>query len=273
MNRNMWYLVFAALLLPISAQAQSIWTAPKHQDGITLEAQKPDFDNQFITDGAFASSVYFLSGRYTVHPSLRLGAEVGLSHFGMDADVPGVDLSETAFGNIGLSAEYLTPVNNLSATLGVHIPTATDNMGIVTGGLSDLQRPGSFSPDTWTISTLGDYSYALSSNFDLRVNGGPLMSIATFDDETETRFGLQYAAQGWYTTRYAMLGAGVNAFSDLSERDDELDTFERTSMAAGGSVIGKFGRYQPGVNVMVPVTKDYRDFVDWRAGLSLSVLF
>ncbi len=272
MNQKLWYLCLAVFLLPITAQAQSIWTAPKQHDGITFEAQKPDFDNQFISDETFASSVYYLSGRYTVHPSLRLGAEVGLSHFGAKATELSPDISETAFGNIGLSAEYLTPVDNLSATLSVHVPTASDNAGGLTAAFSDLQRPGMFAVDTWTISTLGDYSYALSPRFDVRLNGGPVMSIATFDDETDTRFGLQYAAQGWYNTRYAMLGAGVNAFSDLSER--ELgDAFERTSVAAGGSVIGKVGRYQPGINVLVPVSKDYRDVVDWRAGVSLAVLF
>ena len=264
-------LLLLVLLLPLQANAQSVWTSPTHADGFTIEGYKPNFDRN-IDDAfstSFPSSAWFLNGQYSAHPSLRLGAEIGVSHHGIESDVADITARETAFGNVQLNAEWLTPVDNLSASLAVRVPTATDNQGAFTGMFVDLDRVGAFTPDMWTIKSDINYRHNIGDGLSLRVKGGPLMMIETFDNETETEFGARYAVQGWYDAPRVMVGAGINGTSNFSM--ESIDGIDRTSLAVGGSIIGKFNRYQPGISLQVPVTSNYMDAVDWVAGVSLRV--
>lgn len=262
-----------ALLLPLQVHAQSVWTSLSHTDGIALEGYKPNFDQPFEEnlDATFQSSVWFLSGRYTVHPSVRLGAEIGVSHYGIDENVAGFADDETAFGNMLLMGEWFTPVDNLIASVGVRLPTASNNNGIITGWYAlDVDRINAFNPEVWTIQTEADYNLLLTDKVNLHLQGGPALMIDTFFDETTTDLLLRYGAQGWYSAPRFMAGAGFISRSFLTTESVDAG-WDPTDLAVGASLIGKFRRYQPGINIQVPVTETYREVVDWIVGVSVKI--
>lgn len=268
----LWLLL--ALLLPLQAHAQSVWTAPYRSDGITFEGYKPNFDQVFddATGASFPSSAWFLSANYSIVPSLRLGAELGLSHYGFDEDVMGFTDNETSLSNLLVNAEWMSPVENLSAVVGVRIPTASDNGGGLTGSVVDIERVHAFSPDVWTVLAEGDYRLPVTDNVRLHLSGGPIMMIDTFFEDTETDLLARYGAQGWYEAARYMVGAGVIGVSNLT-MDSEQIAGDRTNLAIGGSFSAKLPRVQPGINFQVPVTDTYSDLVDWVVGVSLRVPF
>ncbi len=160
MKKALLLLLMAGLWAEIS-YAQSPWLSDTRQSAVSIEWDKPVFDDRTYdqNDVTGASSVLFLTGRVKTGENLRFVAELPLSHFGYKNNNPfGGDDNSTSLGNIYAGSIFDLNMKNPDAhsfiELGVRIPTSSsprddERFGSNTGRFSELDRREAFSYDTW----------------------------------------------------------------------------------------------------------------------------
>lgn len=268
--------LLVALLTPLEAEAQSLWSSPVAQDNLTLEGHKPIFsDSEGIS---LLTSAWHLSGRYGVIPRLQLVGEVGISHFGQDVVV--VDgaifdeIYETALGNVFLGATYFPEIEGLSVTLGARLPTASDNFGGTSGIYIDPYRYEAFIIDYTSVLIEADYLLRIDEQISLRGSARPSLHFDHYEtdlgDRGGTDLGVRYALQGWYETEQLRGAVGLTGSASLLT-GLHMGLQDPSVIAFGASLSAKLNNIEPGLVLQIPLTDDYSQVVDAVIGLSVRV--
>lgn len=274
-----------ALASPGRAQGQHLWSDRSSDRAIQLEIVRPELADEGPMK--FPSTAWFLSYRHRLSESVLLVGELPIAYGRMegrsvlvDTDFDGVpdalggpSVSATRAGNPYLGVEIGRRSSRGFVELGVRAPIAAaesdeEELALLVGLLSDIDRWEAFLPDVVPVTALGNYRYVGASGFGIRVRAGPSAWLATESEQDSELFAM-YAIQAFYEGPRASLGAAVSGRAILSESD--LDLAERTIHQLGLDAAVNLGRVRPGARILVPVDDDLNDFVDFSLELHIAV--
>lgn len=250
---------------PTAAQSYLMPQTP--EKGIWLEATHPDVKAFGDVDLTLASSAWFLSGRYPFTDRFWGVAEVPFAYGNVDISGGSGLEGKSVLGNPYIGAEYALN-DRVTFDAGVRIPVTTaddESFGDVVGMLADMMRTEAFMMDVVPISAAATFHHRLAGGLSLRARGGATSVIWTGDGDMGESFTfLDYGFFAQYPLNVARLGAGLAGRWDVTE--DEGGFSENSLHHVGLSADYSFGRFRPGVNVRVPLDKEYRDLVSSSIG-------
>lgn len=267
-----------------SLHAQSPWLSDTRLSSISLEWDKPHFDDRVFDqdDVTTASSVLFITARARVTDNLRIVGELPISHFGYDGNNPfGGDDNSTTIGNIYaggiLDVNMSDPYSHAYIELGVRIPTAPnleddDKFGNNTGRFSEIERQEAFGEDTWSIPLIINYVTNVRDPFALKFRVGTVYDtfvedLKNVDDQLHLLYGL--------TTMYrkpkveAYFGfSGRNQYVGLPSGIDFWDS-GLTQLRAG--IARPFRHVTPGIYARLPLGDNFTQSIDFAYGISIEI--
>lgn len=262
------------LLLTISpVKAQSIWQDYSTRQTLTLEILKPEYDGG---DRSFLTSAIFLSARAPIIQNIIFIGELPFSY--INWDIPqGADLgSQQTFGNPYFGLEIDLHRMPLFFELGVRAPLTADpekenGEATINGYLTDfIDRAEAFAPNAFPISGFVNFVIESYTGFSLRLRAGPAIWIATGDrDESETF--ILYSAQAWWNFGSVRIGGGLSGRYISSQNDGTFG--ERSTHQLGFGLSLSLGVFTPGIQVRIPLDKEYKDILDIVFGISLGIDF
>ena len=178
-NRHGAVLVLCTFLAS-PAMAQPAQVLPGREAGLALEVLQP----RFQSDGAPLNSIAaFISGRYPLPAQVDFVIELPFSRsesgFGDGSE------SEVALGNPYMGLEVGAREAATYAELGARLPSLAqdENSGIVTGILSDIDRPEAFLPNAVAVSGGVNYLYEPEAiGFGVRLRAGPDVWVPIEDE-------------------------------------------------------------------------------------------
>jgi hypothetical protein len=251
------------------AKAQSLWQDYTARKTLTLEILKPEYDDGNQT---FLTSAIFCSARAPITRNIVFVGELPFSYINWDIP-PGPDLgSQQTFGNPYFGFEIDLHQVPLSFELGVRAPVTADpdkenGEATINGYLTDfIDRAEAFAPNAVPISGFVNFVVESYTGFSLRLRAGPAIWIATGDrDESETF--ILYSAQAWWDFGSIRIGGRYIA------SEDYVDFGERSSHQLGFGFNLSLGAFTPGIQVRIPLDKEYKDILDIVFGISLGIDF
>ena len=258
----------ALLILP--AAAQPTRTSQGREAGITIEVLRPSFDTFGSTDVSLTSVAVFFSGRYPLSDQVDLVAELPVSR--LDVDFEGEGNSGTGLGNPYAGLEAGSREGTTYAEVGVRLPLASqENVGLITGLLSDIDRLEAFLADVLTISGAVNYVYRQDRpGLGIRFRAGPDVWVFTKDDfDDDLELFVRYGAQAWYDAGQVRLGGGLSG--RLIATEDNISFNNRTAHQAILSVTGDVGGVRPGFHLRLPFDYGEDEGPDYVLGLSLTL--
>lgn len=264
--------------------AQSAWLSDSRLSSVSLEWDKPVFDDRTFDrdDVSGASSVLFLTGRFRATDNLRIVAELPISHFGFEGNNPLGDDNSTVIGNVYLGSIWdintTNPNNHVFVEVGVRIPTTPeprtqDRFGGITGLASETtDRAEAFMWDTWSIPAIASLVTSVRDPFALKFRVGTVYDI--FADDLKNQDNNMWLLYG-LTTMYrqprveAHLGfAGRNQYVGLPSGVDFWDS-GATQIRAG--IARPFRNVTPGIYARLPLGDNYNQVLDFAYGISLEI--
>jgi hypothetical protein len=254
---------------PVVAQAQSNWLDSRSGGSVNLEALKP----MFKEDGfSFASSALYLSGRWAVSDAATIVAELPFAHGGFDSDF--VSESDNTVGNLYLGAELRGRESRVSGALGVRLPfAADDNLATAVGLSADpVDRMEAFLPDVLSLHGAVGYEYRAPTGLAVTAQLSPILWFDVGDalvDDMELIVG--YGAKIGYVGEAYAVSAGFSGRGVITEEEGSFADRTLHQLVLGASLT--LDRYQPGVQLRLPLDDDVRDLVDLAIGLSFGVRF
>lgn len=254
------YFLVALAFGATPAWAQSAWLGTDRQADVALEVLRPDFGGEGVS---FFSSAVFLSGRYPLSEAVDFTIDLPFSHFGVD----GGD-SETAIGNPYLGIAFGPRERSVYGEFGLRPPLASGD-GLATGFISDHDRWEAFFEDVLAINGAVNYVYREPSGFRVRLRGGPSVWVNTGDFGDDVELLADYGAHAWYVAA-EQVGVGVGLTGRVIVTEGGLSLSERMLNQVGLTVIGHFGRVQPGLHARLPFDFD-EDTEETNYVLSLSL--
>ena len=253
-----------------TVSAQSIWLERSHDKTIVLEILKPDFERENRT--TFATSSWFLSGRFPLSAKINITAELPFSYYKLD--VEDVNFMETegqsALGNPYLGFEFYNENRSVFGEIGLRLPLTPDEdaanaqySGVIT---EFVERTEAFTRDILPICALINYMKAEDSGFMFRLRGGPVAWIAT-GERNESEWFLIYSLQGGYQSEKFNVLAGISGRWFMSVEDVTFGeaTFHQFGVAA--NVV--LGTFKPGIILKFPLDEDLGNLLDLVFGLTL----
>lgn len=247
--------------------AQPIWLDRSQDKTISLEILKPDFEGDDRT--TFATTAWFLSGRFTGRDRISWAYEIPFAHYGIDSEFG--EESKDALGNPYLGMEVHSKPFPFVGEFGFRLPLAPESFddAAMLGYYTDfVDRAEAFVPDALPISGIVNYLKKEPSGFFSRVRGGMAAWIA-IGDRDESEWFLLYSAQVGYESPQGDLVAGISGRWLLSGED--LDFGEATVHQLGLAAGVAWGTIQPGISLRVPLDEDLRDILDFVFGLTLGI--
>jgi hypothetical protein len=279
MKTLMLTLLFAGLCTGL-AFAQSPWINDTHTSSITLEWDKPIFDERTFdrSEVSAASSAMFLTGRMLMTDNIVFVAELPISHFGYKNGNPfGGDDNSTMIGNLyagGIyNADLRNPDNHLFVELGVRIPTAKspndDRFGNFTGMMSEASdRMEAFLWDTWSIPVIGSFVTPITGPFDVKLRLGTAYNIYTGDfEDLDNTLHLLYGVTALYRDVNTEAYIGFSGRNPYAGNDPDFFEDGFTQLRAGVAL--PFRNIVPGVYVRKPLGENFNQLVDFSFGFTL----
>lgn len=283
MKKIILLLIISSFLAEI-AQAQSAWLNDSRLSAVTLEWDKPLFDDRTVDrdEVSSASSSLFLTGHIRANDKLGFIAEIPVSHFGYETNNPfGGDDNSTVLGNIYLGGIWEMTDNQDNRTfweLGIRAPTTpdpnNDRFGSTTGLASEgSDRTEAFIQDTWSIPLIGNYITPIGdSPFAIKARLGTVYNIFTDDLKSlDNNMWLLYGFSTLYreSALEAHLGfSGRNQYVGNISGSDFWDT-GFTQLRAGIGI--PFQNVIPGIYVRKPLGDNYNQVLDFAYGLTLEI--
>jgi hypothetical protein len=251
-----------------AAQAQSYLMPQTPEKGIWLEATHPEVKAFGDVDLTVASSAWFLSGRHPLTSRLAGVAEVPFAYGNVDiSGAPALE-GKSVFGNPYVGVEFALN-DRVTFEGGARFPITTadeESFGDVVGVLADMMRMEAFMIDVVPISAAATLRHTLASGLGLRARGGVTSVVWTGDSDLGESFTfMDYGVFAQYPVSMVRFGAGVAGRWNVTE--DEGGFSENSLHHVGLSADYAIGRFRPGVNVRVPLDKEYRDLVSSSIGL------
>jgi hypothetical protein len=166
------------------------------------------------------------------------------------------------------------PIAGLVGTLGVRLPTSSDNAGGLGGIYTDPYRYEAYILDFSSILLEAAYLLPINEELSIRALIKPAVHFDHFEvggvDRGGTDLSVRYALQGWYETDQVRGAVGVTGSASLVT-GLHMDLRESNVLAITASVIGRVGSVEPGAIIQVPFTDGYSEALDAVVGLTLGV--
>lgn len=265
------------------ANAQSPWLSDSRLSLVSLEWDKPLFDNDLIDrdEVSTLSSSLFFTGRVKLYENFRFVLELPVSHFGYQNGNPfGSNDYSTVIGNVYLGGMYdvetANPENHLYLELGFRMPTArepNDNkrFGSVSGISSEASdRLEAFLWDTWSIPLIGSFITPISGPFSAKFRLGTLYDIYVDDLKSlENELHLLYGISGLYRESTLEASLGISGRNPYVGNNPDFGDDGFTQIR--GAVARPFGNVVPGIYARKPLGKNYNDLVNFAFGLYIEV--
>lgn len=254
------------ILLGIGAQAsaQSIWTRPYTPNRVAVELLHPSLDaGDNLTSFTGAA---FLSGTALLSERMAVTAEVPVARHATEAEA--ISTTESVLGNPYVGLDVIGVRTPLLLELGARLPVVSDTSAATSlGMLTDFDRSDAFAPHRLTTQALLNYRWELTRTLNLRLRGGPMLTVDT-EGDVPTELLARYSVQAWSEGDRFIWGLGATGRALVTEGGSFDD---RTTHYAGGTFMLNFERVHPGVIVQLPLNSAVADQVDWVMGLTLSV--
>lgn len=271
-------LVSAVFLLVLAgpASAQSIWIDRGVDRAIWLEVLKPNFSEEFLTNGGFfspplkstfATSAVFLSTRWRVSGPLLLRAEIPFVNVGFKGQPQFFGgTSENQFGNPFVGIELGRPDASSSGEIGVRIPIVDDEhpFSAQMASYIDFDRFEAFLPNVWTFTAMANVQFTGKTGLLLRLRAGPAFFLPTESGPDPELFG-DYSVQAGYQANRATVLGGLSGRGWLTESDLSNRFIDQLGFAASYT----FGNFIPGVHFRVPLDDNLSNYVDFIFGINV----
>lgn len=282
MKKSVLILIMAGFWA-VSAFAQSPWLSDARLSMISLEWDKPVFDDRTFDqkDVTDASSVLFLTGRARINDDLRFVAEVPFSYFGYKSN-PAGDNNSTVIGNVyvGGIKDFNTsnPNNHAFIELGVRIPTTPDprtqdRFGGISGLASERSdRVEAFMSDTWAVPLIGNFVSSVSGPFAVRARLGSIYDIFTDDLKNEDNsLWLLYGITGMYRKPTFEANAGFSGRNQYVGNPSGVDFWDSGATQVRAGVARPFRNVTPGIYARLPLGDNYTRVLDFAYGVSIEI--
>lgn len=259
----------AAIIVPATAPAQSLWLDPSSDKLLALEILKPSFKGE--ENVSFPTAAYFLSYRTPLSENVRFVGELPFAHgdFGREANFFSFRIGPgSTFGNPYFGLELQRADSPLFAEIGMRAPLASDSQiqAVTTGFSADFDRMEAFVPNTVPFTGMLNFRQKSASGLTLRLRGGPSFLLGTKGGDSEWLLG--YSAQVGYETQPFSVNAGLTGRANLS---GEGDYGERSIHQLGLSANLGLGQFRPGVHFRMPLDKDTKEGLDYVVGVNLGI--
>jgi hypothetical protein len=262
------------------ANAQSPWLSDSRLSSVSLEWDKPLFDERTLDRDLItnASSVLFVTGRLRVNDNFRVVGELPISHFGFENTNPSGDDNSTVIGNIYAGGVWdinmRNPNNHFFFELGVRIPTAPESMterfGGLTGMLSENERVEAFTTDSWAIPLIGNFVTSVRGPLALKFRLGTIYDVYIDDlKDFDNEFHLLYGLTGLYRESNFEAHLGFGGRNQYAGNNPDFFDDGFTQIRAG--IARPFGNLTPGVYVRKPLGENYNQLVDIAYGFSIEI--
>ncbi|HUF12659.1 MAG TPA: hypothetical protein VMN78_06150 [Longimicrobiales bacterium] len=270
MRNRMLMTVFALVLVPAVAQAQSEWLV--EETGVALEVGHTSFEEDFGLSALSAG--YFLSGRFQLPMGLAVVAELPFAYASYDFD-PGfgtpVEGSDNTIGNVYLGVEMPVMLGAATVEAGLRLPTHDsdlDDFSPLVGSLAGaVDRYDAFLTDVITPRVGLQVGMAATELIGVAANLGAAYLIFT-EDGVDDDFVLDGGLRAFVGPGATRLGAGLEGMAVLTGEGEFAD---RSVFQAGLWVDHDFGIVRPGVSLFLPLDEDYGEIISYVVGVSLQV--
>lgn len=266
----------------IQLQAQSPWLSDTRVTSVSLEWDKPLFDDRTFDRDEISgtSSVLFITGRVRVNDNFRVIAELPMSHFGYENNNPfGGDDNSTSIGNIyaggALDFNQKNPKNHSFVEFGVRIPTSRsydgiDRFGNTTAQFSEIERREAFGTDNWAIPVIGNYITPVSGPFAVKLRLGTVYDIYVDElKDLDNEFHLLYGLTGLYRKPTVEAHLGFSGRNPYIGNDPDFFDNGFTQIRAG--VARPFNNFTPGIYLRKPLGENYNQLIDMAYGFSIEI--
>jgi len=256
-------IIFIGLLFnSLSAQNLLFQTMPKDKPQFGLRFMRPNFDGD--DDLSLLSGTYDLYFNIPVSPKLNLVGSLPYTIF----SAKGED-SEGGIGSIYVGIQTKPMTENSSLSMGVFLPTATDEFSPMLLGLySNNYEFHKYISDMLTV--YGNFSYSRTHSrgaiFGLEI--GPNLFIPTKGDGDVELFA-HYGIFGGFKLTRVTFSAELEGLAIISEDIDDFEDRFNHSVAFGAQWIGS--NIKPGVYYQIYLKEDFRDYVDGVLGIKVDV--
>lgn len=264
-------------------KAQSGWLSDTRQSLISIEWDKPLFDNDMIDRDEVAgmSSSMFLTGHIKVADNFRIAAELPISYFGYQHNNPsGGDENSTVLGNVYAGGIYDFETrnrdNHFYVELGVRFPTAREprsdkRFGSLAGiGSEAADRLEAFIWDTWTIPLIGNFMTPIDGPFAVKFRLGSIYDIYVDDLKSlDNELYLIYGISGLYQQPKFEVNIGFSGRNPYVGNNPDFIDDGFTQLRAG--VSRPFRNVVPGVYVRQPLGDNYSRMVDFAYGFLIEI--
>ncbi len=255
--------IFISLLFTsVSAQNLLFQTMPKDKPQFGLRFMRPNFEEDI--DLSLLSGTYDLYFNIPVGHKLNLIGSIPYSIFSAkDED------SEGGIGSIYVGIQTKPKTENSCLSLGIFLPTATDEFSPFLVGLySNYYELQKYVPDLLTI--YGNYSYykdqARGAVFGVEI--GPNLWIPTKDDG-DVELLAHYGISAGFKMTSVTFNAELEGLAIITEDIDNFEDRFTHSLAFGAQWTGS--NIKPGIYYQIYLKEDFRDVVDGVLGIKVDV--
>ncbi len=265
-----------SIMLIGNVNAQSPWVNGGKTSFIMLDWDKPFFNSDNVgKDISAASSVLFLTGRYSLTNKFRMTFELPISHYGVRGTQYLSKIQSTDIGNIYIGGELnvssFNSPNDTYIEFGVRIPTRSEiGIGNLTGGLSENDRKEAFFINTWSIPIILNLITPHNKSFAFKFRLGSIYDIYTDKIEGENNdLHLIYGISALVRKPEYQISLGLSGRNHIAGNQPDFINSGLTQIRARMSK--SFNKWSPGLYVRKSLGKNYRSLVDWAVGLTLKV--
>ncbi|MCW9707492.1 hypothetical protein [Fodinibius salsisoli] len=250
--------------LSLSGYSQSVWVPENGaKSKVGLELKIPSFDDRLGFE--FPTSSFYLYTHLPLNDHIALQADLPVSQ------ASGGDETRTAIGNpyIGIQSGINS---DLKFDLGVRLPLAPEESGIITGFLTENYQIGSFYPNSFSGVADVHYRYDYESGIAIRLDGGGEFWVP---EDSDGELFVKYGGQLLYNIDKLTLGTGLAG--RLLATDENLSFSERSINSLGLTGTYQFENISAGGYVEIPLNDDTSvfslggAFLDVVIGLNLSI--
>ena len=254
------------LALSGSALATNSWLNPKYKPGVQLELYIPSFNTDYGDIERSALSV-IASSYVKISQNTRLVLEVPWQRVSVKNDF-NIDLTESGLGNIYFGAVWSRQGSSEIIEIGARAPiVGEDGFATAYARYTVPDRLEAYLEEATSGRVAFGYRYETAEQVTVKFLGGPTV-LHMKDADTEVLLDLRF--ETWMDrTKFFAGGAVVTRFL-LTDEHDFAERLTSQLMFAGGP---KFGSFQPGLNVIVPLDDDISEIVDVVYGANLSYFF
>lgn len=262
--------VFVGLLLTLaltgSALATNSWLNPKYKPGIQLELNIPSFNIDYGSSERSARSV-MISAYVGVSQNTRLVLEVPWQRVAINNGY-NLDITESGLGNIYLGAVWSRPGSSELIEIGVRAPLVNEDGFATAYAIYTVpDRLEAYLEEATSGRVAFGYRYESAEQLTVKFLAGPTV-LHINDSDAEVLLDMRF--ESWMDRASFFAGGAFVARFVLTDEGEFADRLTSQMMFAGGL---KFGSFQPGLNLIVPLDDDVSEVVDIVYGANFSYFF